>query len=190
MGKSKFIIKADKYLFDSDQALVKLTPHEYEKLIRYRACFTHWLENSHLSDKDIVAYLIEHYDLSSSQAYRDIFDIKLLLGNVVKARKEWERYRATNMINEGFALAKDAKDKIDIMRAEAMIKAGKAMAPVQKLSIVEPDEVDWEHLQVPNFEPVYDPALITDDETLKNVEDVTEKLKRDLGLITDAEIVE
>lgn len=190
MPKSRFLEKADKYLFD-DTAMDKFTAAETSKLYRFREAFTLWINDPTKSELTIVEYLIKHHNISRTQAYRDMFDIKILLGNVTMARKEWERYRATTMINEGFALAKNAIDKLDILRADQMIKAGKAMAPVQKLSVVEPEETDWDKINVPNMEPVHDPKLIDENYSKKEVDEITAKLKRDLGLtVSDAEIVE
>lgn len=190
MAKSRFLEKADKYLFD-DTALDKFSEAEASKLHRFREAFTFWINDPTKTELTIVEYLIKQHNISRTQAYRDMFDIKILLGSVTIARKEWERYRATTMINEGYELAKKAIDKLDILRADQMIKAGKAMAPVQKLSVVEPEETDWDKINIPNMEPVYDPKLIDEKFSKKEVDEMTAKLKRDLGLtVTDAEIVE
>lgn len=187
MAESKFIEKCQRYLFNRESELPDLTPGQMAKLERYETCFVFWLENSHLSENDIVFYLMEHHNVSKSQAWRDVFDIKILLGNVSKARKEWERYRANNMIAEGYKRVQEAQNALDVKIGEAMIKAGRAMADVHRLNKLDPEEMDWSKVNTPQVEPVYDPALIDTNMSISKINEVTRKLKQDLGLIEDAE---
>ena len=96
-----------KYLFDNpDKPLPTSTQ---KRLIRIRVGFTHWCEFPMKSDTQIRDFLIS-MDISKSMAYYDIEIIKILLGNVKNAGKEWHRYRLIAMVEETFELAKEKKD--------------------------------------------------------------------------------
>jgi len=191
--KKTFIEKCHNHLFDDkEQALTSLSENQVEKLNRYKDAFVVWLDDPTKTDKQIVMYLEDKYGLSTSQAYRDVSDIKALLGNVRVASKEFQRYTAVEMIKEGYKLAKTAKTALEVKKAESMIRAGKNLGDVNRLNKMDIDELPFEEIVPPDFEPVYDPTLL-DGELDEDFEVRKRKLQNKYmydGKIEDAEIID
>jgi hypothetical protein len=117
--------KIQLHLFDDEipQHQIQFTPHEIVVRDRYRKVFTFWLDKPTLSDKKIMHFLINEFGISNTQAYRDIPNIKILLGNVRNAEKAWQRYKLLYMIDETYQLAKEKRNPIAM--AAVIDKLGK-----------------------------------------------------------------
>jgi len=192
--RNTFIVKVEKHLFDDlDQLAEIFTPAQLDRLIMYRDIYTHWLAHPEKHEGQIAKSLISKYGRSQSQAYIDAGNIKKLLGNVSMAKKEFERYAAIKMTKEAYKLAKNAKDRLDVARAEAMAKAAKVLGEVNRLNKMDPQEIPYEEIIPPEFEPVYDVTLLNKPTDI-DVEKQTKKLKKKYGIIDDkaeeAEIIE
>lgn len=99
--KKKFIEKLHTHLFtDEKEVALIFTKPEQDMILRYRAIFTKWLSDWHLADKEMVSFIKKEFNMSSTMAYVDIANVKLLLGNVATAGKEFQRFRATEMVME------------------------------------------------------------------------------------------
>lgn len=75
---------------------VQLTEKQKEQLQRYQFVFIVWLENPWMSDKALREFLVNTYGISVIQAYQDIKNVQILLGNVKRAVKEWYCYIENN----------------------------------------------------------------------------------------------
>lgn len=82
-------------LFRGDE---NLSEKQVQQLRRYEAAFTIWLEKPWMADADIRNFLIAKFGLSRSQAYVDIRNLQLLLGNVRNSSKEWFRHMANELV--------------------------------------------------------------------------------------------
>ncbi|MDR1984086.1 MAG: hypothetical protein LBQ28_04615 [Prevotellaceae bacterium] len=167
MAKQNIIDKMNIMLFDAIPATV--SEHEKAMLIRYRAAFTYWLENPLSSDAEIRDYLINNYQIEKSQAYRDIINIKLLLGNVRNAGKEWHRHRVNYLLEKAAKMAIDGQTK----EATALSKIAMAFIKNNKLDIEDGEQLPFDEIVPPTFEPSSDPTTIG----LKPVENLREKIE-------------
>ncbi|MDR1554221.1 MAG: hypothetical protein LBS69_12305 [Prevotellaceae bacterium] len=167
MPKGKNIIdKMNELLFEPIPQ--SLTDHEQTMIIRYRDAYTHWLEQPLCSDSEIRDYLMSNYQLSQTQAYRDIINIKLLLGNVREAGKEWHRHRVNYLLEKAAKMALDGQTK----EATAISKVSMALIKNNKLDIDEGEEIPYDEIVPPTFEPVTDPLTIG----LKPVENLRNRI--------------
>jgi hypothetical protein len=91
-------------LFASEKEIPRLfNEKEQGMILRFRGAFTKWLSDPHLRDIQMINYLVNEFGISRSQAYTDLNIIKSLIGNVTMAGKEFQRYRANEMILLGFS---------------------------------------------------------------------------------------
>ncbi|MBN2747352.1 MAG: hypothetical protein JXR34_11560 [Bacteroidales bacterium] len=148
--------KIQLYLFDDDipQHEIQLLPHEIEIRDRYRQIFTFWLDKPTLSDKKIIQYMISEVGLSRTQAYRDLPNVKILLGNVRNAEKAWQRFKLSYMIDETYQLAKDKHNPIAM--AAVIDKLGKYM----QLDKEEAEKLPYGDIVPQNFEPTSDVSVL------------------------------
>lgn len=110
-----------KAMFDNS---VELSDNDRQMLVRLRDVYTFWLEKPTLTDSKIRDYLMVNHKISKSQAYTDIAHIKMVLGNVPVASKEFFRYKANHILDEAHAAAIAGNDK----KAKALTKIAEAIA--------------------------------------------------------------
>jgi len=143
-------------LFDNLDEIETLTPAERNQLKRYRFCFTESLENPSLSDRELRDFLMEEYGISQTQAYVDISNVRILLGNVRNAGKEWIRYLVTEELKEVIKEAKAAGPKKLMERIMALDK----LAKYHRLDKEDGIEIPWEDIAPQPTEPTTDPRVI------------------------------
>jgi len=170
MSRKNNLDKFRDVLFSDLKEEKHLTPIEREQLKRYRACFTQSLENPSIPDKELRDYLINEFNVSESQAYRDIGNIRILLGNVRNAGKEWVRY----IVNETLKQAiEDAKG--DKKRLKELIMAADKLGKYNRLDKEDALEIPWEEILPIPIEPTADPTVLKI-KPLENKEEEIEKL--------------
>ncbi len=176
-----FLQKMHLHLFDenSDDNII-FDKREQEIIIRFRAAFTKWLSEPHLRDTQMINYLVQQYGISERQAYRDLPQIKSLIGNVHVAGKEFQRHRATEMILKGYEVAKDAESHFEVKQAMAMIRAGEALVKVHKLDKEDLDNLPFEDIIPLELEPSTDISVIGR-RKIENLEELKNKLRRKYG---------
>lgn len=143
-------------LFDNLNENEHLTPAERQQLKRYRACFTESLENPALTDRELRDFLMENHGISQTQAYVDISNVRILLGNVRNAGKEWVRYLVTEELKEVIKEAKAAGPKKLMERIMALDK----LAKYHRLDKEDAVEMPWDEIIPQPTEPTTDPRVI------------------------------
>ena len=154
MAKQSAIDRINKSLFDPMPD--DIAPQDEVITKRYRDAFTHWLDNPMASDADIRDYLMNNYQLSKSQAYRDISNIKLLLGNVRNAGKEWHRHRVNVLLEQGAKAAQEG----NTAEATAISKIATAMIKNNRLDVNDGEQLPYDEIVPPVWEPTTDPTAI------------------------------
>jgi len=145
--------KIQRSLYD-ETALNSLTPKELELRIRYKHIFTIWLDNPWWSDKEMVRYIRQELGIQKTQAYEDLQKVKLILGNVANANKEWHRYSVIEMAKETYNLAKKRGD------LKAMAMALDKLGKYTRLDQKDVDEIPWDQLIPPEFETTNDVGVL------------------------------
>lgn len=169
--KETSLERMHKYLYSLDTDH-DLTPKEKEQLERYRDGYNVWLNDPALSKKNIAIYLKNAHDISESQAFRDIQNIEILLGNVKLAKKEWYRHTVIEMAKETYNLAKDNQDY------KAMAMAIDKLGKFTKLDKPEVDEIPWEEIIPPAWEPTSDITIIKNINPPDDIEDFRKRMRK------------
>lgn len=176
-NKKQFLEKIHTHLFATDKEVAReFTKTEQDMIIRYRAAFTKWLDDWHLSDKEMVSYIQTEYGMSRAVAYNDVANIKMLLGNVKTAGREFQRIRANEMIFKAYHMLDEAETALEVKRAEGMIKAALALVKIHRLNHPDMEQMDWEDIKPAEFEVTGDVSVLGI-EPIKNLEEVKAKLR-------------
>jgi hypothetical protein len=154
MAKQNIIDKMNTLLFDPLPASVSAS--ERAMILRYRDAYTHWLDNPLKSDVDIRDYLINNHKIEKTQAYRDLLHIKLLLGNVRNAGKEWHRHRVNVLLEKAANAAIEGRTA----EATALSKVATAFIKNNQLDIEDGQQFPFDEIIPPAFEPTSDPSAI------------------------------
>ena len=170
-----------------DEACVQFTDGELEVKRMYEDVFAKWLDDPGMLDKDMVQHLENEYGRSKTQAYRDIASVKFALGNVKNATKEWSRFMVIETLKDALKQAKNKKDYY------GMIMAADKLGKYTKLDKDEAEEIPWDQIVPPSFEPTDDITVLG----LKKIPNLSERrkilekkyLSRRVD-ISDAEIVD
>jgi len=150
-------VNLDKFhelMFSDIDKLTELNQPEIQQLLRYRFAFTVLLEKPSTSDILLRDALMNQYNISMSQAYRDIANLKIVLPNVRNAGKEWIRYIVNEELKEAIQDAKtDGKLKERIL-------AILGLAKYNKLDQDEAEEMPWDEIIPIDIEPTSDPTVL------------------------------
>jgi len=176
------IDKLETDLFADEERLPSIFDKDEVKMVtRYRYAFTKWLSQPTLSESDMRSELMSHFAISEATAYRDMPIILHLVGNIKQASKEFQRYRANHMINEGYKLAETAETIIEVKQAEVMIKAAQAMAKVNKLDKDDIMPYQWENIKPDSYEITGDVTVLGLEKPTGDIEALKAKLRRELS---------
>lgn len=110
-------------LFDKEKQ-DKLAPADRELLERIQTTYSVWLDKPTLTDANIRDYIMVNFGLSRSKAYEQISLLKMLLGSVPQASKEFYRYKANYILDQAHAAAIAGNDR----KAKALTKIAEAIA--------------------------------------------------------------
>ena len=137
--------------FDEHQ---HLTLPECEQLKRYRAAYAQSLENPSIPDIQLRDYLVNEFGISQTQAYCDIANIRILLGNVRNASKEWIRYLVNETLKEAITKCKLTGDWKEV------IFATNVLGKYNKLDKEDATEFPWEEILPTSIEPTNDVTVL------------------------------
>jgi len=173
------------YLFKDEKNLTA-----YDNLLKqkYEAVFAKWLDDPYITDTEMRKYVMKKWGVTYTSAYQTINAVKQMLGNVSIAAKEWQRYTAVEMIKSGYTIIKEAKEKIDVLRGEGLIKAGLALCKITKLDKEDIELPPWDEIKPLNIEPTGDVSVLGMQKT-ENLNELQRRMRKKYGFITDAKIV-
>lgn len=184
MNEETTFDKIQKFLFEDREIAEKhLSPKELELKKRWSAVYAFWIDKPEATDRDLVRFMRAEFGIEKSQAYRDLPKIKLLLGNVKSAGKEYYRLMVIEMCKKAYNVAMTRGD------AKAMALAADKIGKYTKLDKDELEALPWDQLMPPNFEPSNDVSVlgITRD---PDFEKKREKLRRKyMDNIEEAQII-
>jgi DNA-directed RNA polymerase subunit F len=123
-------------------------------ILRFRFAFSQLLESPSLQDKKLRDDLMNEFNISESQAYRDIADIKIFLPNFKAAGKEWIRYVVNEELKEAI---QDAKDSGQLRER---VEAIKALGKYNRLDQDDGEEMPWDEIVPVSIEPTTDPSVL------------------------------
>ena len=185
--KLTFFEKLQLYLFDEEDKIPdyhQFTEHELEIKKRYSNVFAYWIDKPTLSEKKITQYIRTEFKLSKTQAYRDLQKIKVLLGNVRNATKEWQRYKLIAMLDKAYEIAERKKNE------KNMILAADKLGKYTQLDKEDSQKIPYDEIIPPTWEITGD-VTVLHIEPIKNLEEKQKKMREKYGgtLIEEAELV-
>lgn len=125
-----------------------------KRILRLRDAYNYWLNFPHKGDREIVGYLQKRYGIASSTSYEDLKLIKLLLGSLQKASKDYHRYRVLERLTRAYDMAAAKGDVTDMVRA--MDKYAKYV----RLDKEDVQDVDWNIIVPQRFTVTDNPEVI------------------------------
>ena len=134
----------------------KLSPTDQTRLDRLRDVYAHWLDHPIISDTAIRDYIMANYSVGRAQAYNDIAVIKAVFGNVPKADKELQRYKANRLLDMASAAALAGNDR----KAKALTKIADSLVRVNQLDEPEGEDFPWDEIVPKDYSFTVDPRVI------------------------------
>lgn len=111
MSKTSDIAVYQKDLFTSRGELEARYPaYMVDKVVRVREMYSWLLANPDATDKQFIAQLTSHHDISKVTAYDDLYIVKALLPTLSQASRSFHRWRYTEMILDTYQKAKAKGD--------------------------------------------------------------------------------
>ena len=148
----------------------KLSEGDRAMIERLQDAYTTWISKPVMSDIAIRDYLMTKHSLSRSQAYKDIAIIKVLLGNVPLATKEFFRHKANFILDEAYAAATAGNDK----KAKALTKIAEAIVYNNRTNEDDGEKYPWDKI-VPKDASF---SINPEDAGVQSVRGISEKAKK------------
>ena len=179
--KDKFLEKLHEFFFSGkEEQIEEFTNDQQAVVIRYRGIFSKWLSDPSLSDSMMVKFIQTTFGVCENLAYKDIGRVKVIIGNVENASREFQRYRATEMILKGYEMAATATTQLEVKQAQIMIKAGEAIGRIYMLDKNVIGPIPWDDIVPMELEPSTDISVIGR-KPMKNLEEVQARLRKKYG---------
>ncbi len=137
-----------------ERPTVKLTTEQSQIRERWLSAYHFWVNNPILQDSEVVNYLVNDFKMSRRAAYYDLGFVKRMLGNVTLAHKAWHRHEVIVMAKETYNLSKTLEDPA------GMAAAARLIIQCMQLDKTESDDLPWDQMIPPNFEPSTDITVL------------------------------
>jgi hypothetical protein len=168
MSRKANLDKFHDVLFNDFDEQVHLSVYEQQQLKRYRFAFSQSLENPSIPDSKLRDFLMNEFGISQSQAYYDIANTRILLGNVRNAGKEWIRYLVTETLKEAIEACRKKK------KWKEVILATHVLGKYNKLDKEDSNEFPWEEILPIPIEPTNDVTVLK----VKPLENKEEEIRK------------
>lgn len=186
MQGDKLVSKLHDHLFSPKSVQLEVfNDKELEVVFRYKAAITKWYDDPLMTESQIRNFLIVQFNISDSQAYRDIPKIKYLFGNVNLASKEFYRMRANKMVEEAYEDIENAESNLEVNKAQSKIKAALVYAKINKLDKEDKYMPLWDDILIPDYSPTSDVSIIQGLKPIANLEEKKQQLRIELGLLRE-----
>lgn len=154
-----------------------------DRIIRIRQAYTWWYEFPMKPELEVRDLIMRNSGVSVTQAYEDIQIIKVLLGDIQNAGKEWHRHRVIHMLEEAYQMAIDKQDP------KAMILAADKLGKYTRLDKEDSLELPWGDIIPMPIEPTMDPTVLGL-KPIPNVQGVIAKMMEKYGGEIDEAIID
>ena len=186
--KLNFEQKLQIYLFDENDKIPewhRFTPRELEKKKRYATIFSFWIDKPSLPEMKVIQFIMREFGVKKSQAYNDLHWVKILLGNVRNASKEWYRYKVIYMLDKAYEMAEASQN------LKAMILAADKLGRYTQLDKEDPQKIPYDDIVPQPFEITEDVTVLGVPK-ISNLKEAQDRMRKKYGgtLIEEAEIVE
>ena len=143
------------HLFDDPQTLAAIaSPAQLERLPRVRELYAYIVQHPDEPDRVFVDYIMEHYSIQRSQAYRDLQLCKQLLPHLAAASRDWHRWKYNQMILDTYRQAKQEGD------LKTMERAASSYARFNKIDEEDLAAIPYDQIVIQPFTATDDPSVL------------------------------
>lgn len=132
----------------------KYSKDTVNSILRVRDMYLWVVKFPYLKDSDFAREDMKRYNVSRPTAYADLNLIKSLLPEISKSKKDFDRWRFTQMILDTYEIARIKKD------VRTMERAAATYAKYTGLDKEEEEKLPLDKIIPQNFIPWHDPSII------------------------------
>ena len=145
---SIYITLSDDELFER-----RIAQTVIERIHRLRGLYAYWLQFPQKFDQDIVQYDMAMFKVGKSQAYDDLHLVRLILGNLQQASKDFMRWKINQDLEQDLKAARRAGDH----RSVAAIEKNRILN--NRTDKDDELELEFDKIIPQQFVPVDDPTV-------------------------------
>lgn len=146
---SMYITLSDDELFER-----RIAQAVVERIHRLRGLYAYWLQFPQKFDQDIVQYDMAMFKVGKSQAYDDLHLVRLILGNLQQASKNFMRWKINQDLEQDLKAARRAGDH----RSVAAIEKNRILN--NRTDKEDELELEFDKIIPQQFVPVDDPTVL------------------------------
>ena len=146
---SMYITLSDDELFER-----RIAQTVIERIHRLRGLYAYWLQFPQKFDQDIVQYDMAMFKVGKSQAYDDLHLVRLILGNLQQASKDFMRWKINQDLEQDLKAARRAGDH----RSVAAIEKNRILN--NRTDKEDELELEFDKIIPQQFVPVDDPTVL------------------------------
>lgn len=146
---SMYITLSDDELFER-----RIVQTVIERIHRLRGLYAYWLQFPLKFDQDIVQYDMAMFKVGKSQAYDDLHLVRLILGNLQQASKDFMRWKINQDLEQDLKAARRAGDH----RSVAAIEKNRILN--NRTDKEDELELEFDKIIPQQFVPVDDPTVL------------------------------
>ena len=146
---SVYITLSDDELFER-----RIAQTVVERIHRLRGLDAYWLQFPQKFDQDIVQYDMAMFKVGKSQAYDDLHLVRIILGNLQQASKDFMRWKINQDLEQDLKAARRAGDH----RSVAAIEKNRILN--NRTDKEDELELEFDKIIPQQFVPVDDPTVL------------------------------
>lgn len=152
MGRKDPMDNISLALFD---ASVELSEADHALMLRLRDAYTVWIDKPTMSDLQMRDYLMVTNHYSRQQASNDISRVKILLGNVTVASKEFFRHKVNTILDKAFIAAEAGNDR----QAKVLAKIAEGFQNNNRTNEDDGDQIPYDQIVPRDWSFSVDPTV-------------------------------
>lgn len=171
MAKMPDLINPEFSVFDN-RKVDKISDKVLQIRQRRYVAFVYYYSHPDRTDDQMIQFIqMANPQLSYIEALRDLSNIKLVIGNMPRARKDLIRWQVIEMHKKAYQKALENNNDL------GMTTAANNIAKAAGLDKEDP-EIPWDEINPPNFEPTADITVIDPDRKPKSPKEIDEQIAK------------
>jgi hypothetical protein len=171
MAKMPDLINPEFAVFDN-RKVDKISEKVLHIRQRRYVAFVYYYSHPDRTDDQMIQFIqMANPQLSYIEALRDLSNIKLVIGNMPRARKDLIRWQVIEMHKKAYQKALENNNDL------GMTTAANNIAKAAGLDKEDP-EIPWDEINPPNFEPTADITVIDPDRKPKSPKEIDEQIAK------------
>jgi len=150
-------------------------PQIKQRVLRVRDLYAHWLAYPNLRESKLAEKCMKDYDVTRAVAYADIHLLKIMMGDLGKATKDFARWRFDRMVLDAYEKAEKKED------IRSMVAAAAAYAKYHRLDMEDAHDRGYDKIIPQPFYPTSDPRSLG----IKRIPNIHARIKKLLKKYSD-----